>query len=141
MAGCYQTTGETAKRGTGVAPDTGGGWVNGRGDDTMIMLKGYADIVHFFCGFEWWKAEAHDELVNNDAFCLAETGQVYVVYLPRGGHVSVKVVSGRYEAKWFNPRTGEYSTAPTAEDATWTSPAVSDNEDWVLLLTRIQPDR
>ena len=28
MAGTYQTTGETAKRGTGVPPDTGGGWVN-----------------------------------------------------------------------------------------------------------------
>ena len=38
MAGCYQTTGESARRGTGVAPDTGGGWVNGRGDDTMTML-------------------------------------------------------------------------------------------------------
>jgi hypothetical protein len=32
MAGCYQTTGETANRGTGVPPDTGGGWVSGRGD-------------------------------------------------------------------------------------------------------------
>jgi len=26
------TTGETAKRGTGLQPDTGGGWVNGRSD-------------------------------------------------------------------------------------------------------------
>ena len=41
MAGCYQTTGESARTGTGVAPDTGGGWVNGRGDDSMTMLRGY----------------------------------------------------------------------------------------------------
>ncbi len=48
MAGCYQTTGETAKRGTGVPPDTGGGWVNGRGDQTMTMLNSYATMARFF---------------------------------------------------------------------------------------------
>ena len=54
MAGCYQTTGETARRGTGYWPDTGGGWVNGRGDGSMVMLQGYARIVDFFAGFEPW---------------------------------------------------------------------------------------
>jgi hypothetical protein len=136
MAGCYQTTGETGKRGTGVPPDTGGGWVNGRGDETMIMLKGYAHMVHFFTSFEWWKTEPHDELVNNGAFCLAETGRVYVVYLPRGGDFIVKLEPGRYGAKWFNPRNGEYSSAGIAEGPTWHSPLASDKEDWVLLLTR-----
>jgi collagenase-like protein with putative collagen-binding domain/uncharacterized protein DUF4038 len=136
MAGCYQTTGETAKRGTGVPPDTGGGWVNGRGDDTMVMLRGYAHMVHFFKSFEWWKTEPHDELVNNGAFCLAEPGRVYAVYLPHGGDVTVKVKSGSYEARWFNPRNGEYSQAASADASNWTSPAASNNEDWVLLLTR-----
>jgi hypothetical protein len=138
MAGGYQTTGETAKRGTGLAPDTGGGWVNGRGDDTMVMLKSYAFIVHFFSALEWWKAEPHDELVDHGAFCLAEIGRVYVVYLPRGGDVTVRLDPGRYGVQWFNPRSGEYVEAPTAEDATWTSPVASDDEDWVLLMTRIQ---
>jgi Putative collagen-binding domain of a collagenase len=138
MAGCYQTTGETAKRGTGVAPDTGGGWVNGRGDETMIMLRGYAHMVHFFTGFEWWKAEPHDELVDNGAFCLAETGKLYVVYLPRGGNAIVKVQPGRYEVRWFNPRTGEFSKAGIAEGSTWTSPVAADSEDWVLLLVGTQ---
>jgi hypothetical protein len=138
MAGCYQTTGETAKRGTGVAPDTGGGWVNGRGDETMIMLRGYAHMVHFFTSFEWWKAEPHDELVDNGAFCLAQAGKLYVVYLPRGGNSVVKFEPGRYEVRWFNPRTGEFSKAGIAEGSTWTSPVAPDNEDWVLLLTGTQ---
>ena len=51
------------------------GWVNGRGDDSMIMLKGYAHMVHFFTSFEWWKANPHDELVNDGAFCLAGPGE------------------------------------------------------------------
>jgi hypothetical protein len=132
---------ETAKRGTGVPPDTGGGWVNGRSDDTMIMLKGYAHMVHFFTSFEWWKSEPHDELVNNGAFCLADPGKVYAVYLPHGGGLSVKLEPERYGVKWFNPRDGEYSTAGIAEGATWTSPEAPDNKDWVLLLTRTQADR
>ena len=134
MAGCYQTTGETAKRGTGVAPDTGGGWVNGRGDETMVMLKGYAHMVRFFTSFEWWKTEPHDELVNNGAFCLAEPGKLYAVYLPQGGNARVQLERGRYQAKWFNPRTGEYLETPDAEGGLWTSPPAPDKEDWALLL-------
>lgn len=136
MAGGYQTTGETAKRGTGMGPDTGGGWVNGRGDETMTMLKGYAHMARFFTGFEWWKTEPHDELVNNSSFCLAEPGKRYVIYLPQGGNVAARIEPGRYEVKWFNPRNGEYSVASVAEGPHWTSPSAPDGEDWVILLTR-----
>ena len=54
MAGGYQTAGETARRGTNIWPDTGGGWMNGRGDDTMTMFNGYARMVEFFSSFAWW---------------------------------------------------------------------------------------
>jgi hypothetical protein len=103
----------------------------------MTMLNGYAHIVHFFKSFEWWKTEPHDELVNNGAFCLAERGRLYAVYLPHGGDISVKLDPGRYQARLFNPRSGQYSTAPTAEGTTWRSPLTPDGEDWVFLLTRI----
>jgi hypothetical protein len=134
MAGSYQTTGETAKRGTGTGSDTGGGWVNGRGDDTMIMLKGYAHMAHFFASFEWWKAEPHDELVNNGALCLAEPGRLYAIYLPHGGRVTARLEAGRYEVKWFNPRSGEYSDVPAADGPLWTSLSATDRSDWVILL-------
>jgi hypothetical protein len=136
MAGCYQTTGETARRGTGYWPDTGGGWVNGRGDDKMVMLKGYARIVDFFTSFDWWKTDPHDELVDNGAFCLAESGSLYVVYLPRGGKVSVKLEKGKYRAHWFNPRTGESKDLPAAEGPSWTSPDSPGEGDWALLLKK-----
>jgi hypothetical protein len=41
MAGGYQTAGESARRGTNIRPDTGGGWMNGRGDDTQTLFVGY----------------------------------------------------------------------------------------------------
>ncbi len=85
MAGGYQTAGETCRRGTNIYPDTGGGWMNGRGDDTMTMFLGYGHMVDFITSFEWWKTEPHDELVDNGNYCLAEPGRTYAVYLPKGG--------------------------------------------------------
>lgn len=140
MAGCYQTTGETAKRGTGVPPDTGGGWVNGRGDSTMTMLEGYAHMVRFFTSFPWWRTNPHDELVDR-GFCLADSGSLYVVYLPDGGKVTLKLGPGRYETKWFNPRTGAHGSPWVAKGPAWTSPRASDSKDWVLLFRRIDPPR
>ena len=136
MAGCYQTTGETARRGTGYWPDTGGGWVNGRGDDSMVMLRGYGHIMEFFTDFEWWKAEPHDELVNRGAYCLAEPGRIYAVYLPRGGKASVRLEPGRYRASWFNPRSGARKALPSAAVSAWTSEESPDSGDWALLLRK-----
>jgi hypothetical protein len=139
MAGCYQTTGETARRGTGYWPDTGGGWVNGRGDDTMVLLAGYARIVDFFTSFDWWRTEPHDELVDAGAYCLAESGRIYAVYLPMGRKVQVQLPPGTYPARWYNPRTGKTINLPevSASAATaWTSPEPPDHGDWALLLGR-----
>lgn len=138
MAGTYQTTGETAKRGTGIWPDTGGGWINGRGDESMVMLQGYAHMVDFFTSFDWWKTEPHDELVNNGAFCAAEPGELYVVYLPMGGSATLKCAPGRYQANWFNPRNGRTFPIPVIEvAASWTSPPAPDSGDWALFLKRM----
>jgi len=136
MAGAYGTAGETAHRGTEIWPDTGGGWFNGRGDDTMTMLNGYAHMVDFFTSFEWWKTDPHDELVNNGAWCLAEPGRTYAVYLPHGGSVTVKLEHGTYQAQWFNAFTGEIVPIGAAEGPSWTSPNAPDSNDWALLLRR-----
>jgi hypothetical protein len=136
MAGGYQTTGERADRGTGWGPDSGGGWVNGRGDEMMVMLKGYGYIVDFFKSFEWWKTEPHNELVNNWTFCLADPGRQYAVYLPSGGNVTIRLEPGKYRASWFNPRTGIAQAIESAQGAEWTSPSTPDKEDWALLLQK-----
>ena len=136
MAGGYQTTGETARRGTNVWPDTGGGWMNGRGDDTMTMLQGYAHMVEFFTGFEWWTTEPHDELVNQGNYCLAEPGKIYAVYLPHGGRVTIHLQAGQYSGTWFDPSTGKRLALPPIRGTTWTSPESPDHNDWSLLLQR-----
>jgi hypothetical protein len=139
MAGGYQTAGETARRGTNIWPDTGGGWINGRGDETMTMFVGYMHLVNFFTSFDWWKTEPHDELVNNGNYCLAKPGQVYAIYLPHAGDVTVRLSPGRYRGVWWNPVTGARTVIPLihVDASSWTSPAAAGSNDWALLLQKL----
>ncbi|MGC2402710.1 MAG: DUF4038 domain-containing protein [Acidobacteriaceae bacterium] len=141
MAGGYQTAGESARRGTNVWPDTGGGWMSGRGDDTQSMFVGYGHIVEFFSSFAWWKTNPHDELVNNGNYCLADVGKTYAIYLPRGGKTTVQLGPGTYRAEWFDANSGR--RIPVTEDVmgpSWTSGDPPDDSqfrathDWALLL-------
>lgn len=59
------------------------------------------------------KMSCADELVgneqsNNSRYCLAQTGQLYLVYLPNGGSCNLDLTgaAGSYDVKWFNPRRG-----------------------------------
>jgi len=95
------------KRGTGVPPDTGGGWVNGRSDDS-IYVKGYAHMVHFH-ELRMVETEPHDELVNNGAFCLAETGGCMCLFAS-WWRLFLRLEPG-VRGKVVHPRNGEYSSA------------------------------
>lgn len=136
MAGGYQTSGETVRRGVNVGADMGGGWMNGRGDDTMTMFLGYGHMVDFFTGFEWWKTNPHDELVDKGNYCLADPGKTYVIYLPKGGKATVKLETGLYNAFWFSAVTGERIDLPQINGPSWTSPESPDSNDWAILIQK-----
>ena len=136
MAGCYQTTGESARRGTGVPPDTGGGWVNGRGDDTMTMLIGYGHMVDFFTAFDWWNCQPLSDAVEGAASCLGKPGQLYILYFREGGRANVQLTEHQYRGKWFNPRAARWEGACQGSGVGWTTPPTPDNQDWVLWLER-----
>jgi hypothetical protein len=144
MAGGYQTAGESAKRGTNVWPDSGGGWLNGRGDDTQTMFVGYGHIVDFFTSFEWWRADPHDELVSGGAYCLAKPGEIYAVYLPNKAvgtpsgrqSVTIHLEPETYDAHWFSAATGAIIPLPPVKGTVWESPPAPDWSDWALLLVK-----
>ncbi len=85
-----------------------------------------------------------DELVGNPAhdnsvYCLAQPGELYLVYLPNGGerNVDLSGASGELSLAWFNPRTGG---APKAAgnvrggaSVTLTAP---DTADWLAIVRR-----
>jgi hypothetical protein len=139
MAGCYQTTGERAK-----VPGMGG-WITGRGNGEMTMLKGYARIREFFERMHWWELEPRPDLVSSGgALCLASIEAPsyanYVIYLPAGGSTRLTLAAGNYAPRLFDPRTGEsrdFSPVSAGiENGVWNTPPTPDDQDWVWHVLR-----
>lgn len=115
MAGGYQTTGETAEFGTGAGENTGGGWINGRGNGKMTMLTYYQIMRKTFEQTEYWKLVPRNDLVSLGNLCLANEGVEYLIY-SRLPHCRIKLSPGqRYSVKMINPQTGEETTLPDAD--------------------------
>lgn len=131
MAGGYQTTGERADE-----PGQGG-WITGLGNDKMTMLDGYAKMADFFTDFDWWKLDPADGLADNGGLVLAEKNKRYAVYAPAGGRVNLKIPSGDWRVKVYNPRSGEWGkkTDEKADDSGLTLKFTADG-DWAAVLVR-----
>ncbi len=114
MAGGYQTTGERADFGTGAGDDTGGGWINGRGNDRMTMLKYYKIIKETFESMEYWKMAPSNQLVSFGNMCLAEEESQYLIYT-RAQHCRLQLPHGqKYSVTKIDPQTGEKTSLPDA---------------------------
>jgi len=61
----------------------------------------------------FWEMKNANALIGNEnndnsKFCLTQPGELYLVYLPKGGTTELDLtgVSGSLTVKWFNPREG-----------------------------------
>ncbi|MFC1716595.1 DUF5060 domain-containing protein [Candidatus Poribacteria bacterium] len=62
----------------------------------------------FMESLPFWQMQSHNELViSGEAFCLATPGEVYALYLPSGGDVTVDLAPGNYESAWWRPTNGK----------------------------------
>jgi hypothetical protein len=97
----------------------------------------------------FWLIEPADQLVagESQAHGGAETfripNRMIGIYLPDasgGGLLDLRDESGPWEARWWNPRTGEYVGEPIplpgGQVLGITQPPLEVNEDWVVLLRR-----
>jgi hypothetical protein len=147
LASGYQTTGERADRGAGSGPDTGGGWINGRGDDEMKMLELYGHLYDFFTGIRWWEMAPSGELVAasrahpkaTEKMAAPRTfaarnpaGDLAAIYIRDGGVVTLKkeLLKDQLKPLWFSPRDGGMRNARALRDGSYRTPTA---EDWVLL--------
>lgn len=72
--------------------------------------------------------------------CFGRNGDVYAVYLPAGGSVSIdlRATGGSFNVTWFNPRNGNSSNAGSVPGNGIRSFNAPDNQDWVLKLDNPQ---
>jgi hypothetical protein len=84
-----------------------------------------------------------DELISDPAaYCLAEPGRVYAVYLPQGGDVFLELAPGAYTLKWYNPRQGgrlqdgSLRTLRGPGRQPLGKPPRDPGQDWVALATQ-----
>ena len=81
---------------------------------------------------------------DNSAYCLAQTGEIYVVFIASDKNQVVLEhgqSDSRFESFWFNPRTGEKSPMKKEtlrEPKTELSPPTQSGEDWVYVLRKTQ---
>ena len=119
MSGSYQTTGETAEFGTGAGEDTGGGWINGRGNEKMTMLRYYQIMKNVFAQVPYWKMQPDTQSANSGNLCLSIPNEVYLLYT-RLHYARISVKKGdQYSVKMINPRTGEETILPDANTSDW----------------------
>ena len=144
MAGGYQTTGERAN-----VPGYGG-WITGRGDDSMVMFEGYRRMVDFFQQLPWWQLNPDNDFFEAQAGhdpapgsketmppvvgLRSDNGELAVLYFSAGGSVKVKprALDAGLWSIWHNPRTNVRQFAEPDEQGRFVSP---DKEDWVLLFS------
>jgi hypothetical protein len=80
--------------------------------------------------------------VGVNARVLAQPGRVYAVYLPSGGEVKLMLEPGRYNVRWYNPRsggalqTGKVRTVNGPGSVSLGVPPVDTGKDWAALVTR-----
>jgi hypothetical protein len=97
----------------------------------------------------FWEMEPADALVGNAAednsrYGLAKPGEVYLVYLPRGGPAELDLTgaSGRFTVAWFDPREGGALRQGTVGEVAGGGrvglgvPPANPTEDWLAVARR-----
>ena len=81
---------------------------------------------------------------DNSKYCLAKTGDTYLVYLPNGGTTELDLggTNGTYTVSWFNPRSGGALSDGSVGSVTGGSKVSlgnspgDPNEDWLVIVRR-----
>jgi hypothetical protein len=106
--------------------------------DRVYKQMGY--IARVGREVEFWKMKPMDEVVvKGMAFALGEAGKRYVVYLPYGGRIQLRLNSpGLFYYRWFDPREGMFKGERMfiRDRAHYFTPP--SEGDWALLMEKVR---
>ena len=111
-------------------------------NDAKLALDFFHEQLPF------WQMENADLLTSNEqAFCLAQADQIYVVYLPAGQSTQLDLLEadGSFSVSWFDPvNGGELQNGSTQILVGGTNselggpPANITENDWVVLVKKLE---
>ncbi len=111
-----------------------------RSRDRMWDQTRYA--LDFFRRYlPFWEMQPDNSLAEG-AYVLAKPGQVYSVYLPKGGATMLKLAEGNYTVQWYNPRAGgplvygRLRAVSGPGPASLGEPPSDPEKDWAVLVKR-----
>ncbi|GIW96333.1 MAG: hypothetical protein KatS3mg110_4374 [Pirellulaceae bacterium] len=106
--------------------------------------------IEFFCRekIPFHRMQCADELVGNpkntnEKYCLAAPGELYLIYLPRGGTTKLDLTGAgkrRWSVRWFNPRAGGpllLGSVAAVNSPAWVelgNPPSDAEEDWLVVV-------
>ncbi|MFS4417395.1 DUF5060 domain-containing protein [Maribacter sp. 2307ULW6-5] len=101
--------------------------------------------LDFFAQIKFWEMEPADELVmDDDSFCFAKKGEVYVVYLPmlrKTTRLYLGPSGKEFKVRWYNPREGGALLEGSLKKVTANGivglghPPADPHKDWVVLVS------
>jgi hypothetical protein len=114
-----------------------------RSRDRMWDQTRYA-LEFFRKHLPFWEMEPNDSLASGtkEARVLAGGEKAYAVQLPAGGEASLRLGSGTYSVRWYNPRTGGELQKGTVDSVQGPGvkpigrPPGETEKDWVALVRR-----
>lgn len=91
----------------------------------QFKIQSRWDFIHAF--------PSKNLVTQGRGYCMANPGKEYVIYLPEGGRIAVKLEPGSYEVRWWDTVKGgfrdRYKISHEGGEKTFTAPGTSD---WVL---------
>ncbi len=111
-----------------------------RSRDRMWDQTRYA-LDFFRKQLPFWEMQPDNSLAES-AYVLAKPGQVYAIYLPKGGGTTVRLADGKYSVQWYNPRTGGALVNGAVREVSGPGavslgqPPADPAKDWAVLVKR-----
>ncbi len=126
-AGCASTRFHRPDGGIGLSPEA---------QDCIRAARAFTDAFDFF------RCEPRPDLLGereaNEAYCLARPPEVFALYFPKGGEVTVKVGDGTKQltVRWMNVRSARFSTPQTLPQQPVLRLKTPDTKQtWLALIT------
>lgn len=109
-------------------------------DHARIALEFFQTNHIPFCEMKNANALIGNEANKNDKYCLAKAGEIYLVYLPKGGETGIDLseAPGDFRVAWFNPRVGVMlkESGAALSGGSKGNLVAPDTQDWLAVIRK-----